>query len=560
MKTYLRLLGLVLAAALVPAARAQWQSTTYTLRGGWNSIYLHGDATHATIDALLAGRPEVVSIWRWNVNPNPIQFGPSSLIPVAGAPEWSVWVRGNPAQTTLAALTGQSAYLVECSGAASDTYALSIPQKVLPPRSTWVRNGANFLGFPSKLGASYPSMAAYFATFPVATAANTAIYKYVGGPLGEGNPLKVPSPTFEPLDRTQAYWFDATVVGDFYAPLEVSPSNLAGLVYGRTGAQVTVRVRNRTSGTVTLTVEPVNSAAAPAGQETITAAVPLTRRVFDAATNTFNYTAVTGPFGVVLAPQSSTELSFGVDRALITGTPDALYASLLRFTDGGNLMEVLLPVSARVTSLAGLWVGDVAVNAVESKVPGATDSATGSAFPLRVILHVDNSGTARLLSQVFLGRLAVATHPLGLSTRESGLKADDRANARRLVSTHLPLDTELFAGSGNVALGDTLVRTVSIPFNDRTNPYVHTYHPDHDNKDARFTPLTTPVESPTITRTLSFSFATTPPATASAIGWGSSVLGGTYTETLTGLHKAPITVSGTFELRRISEIGSITTN
>lgn len=544
----------------MPAVRAQWQSTTYTLHGGWNSIYLHGDATHAAIDDLFAAHSQVIAVWRWNVNPNPIQFGPSSLIPVAGLPEWSVWVRGNAVQTTLASMSGQTAYLVECAGSATDTYSVPIVQKVLPPRSTWVRNGANFLGFPSKLNTSYPTIAAYFATFPAATSANTAIYKYVGGPLGDANPLKVPSPTFEPLDRNQAYWFDATVVGDFYAPIEISPSNLAGLVYGRTGSQITVRVRNRTSVTVNLTVAPVNSIGAPAGQDAITGAVPLTRRTFDSGTNSFSYTPVNGAFGVVLAPQSATELSFGVDRALITGNADALYASLLRFTDGGNLMDVSLPVTARVTSLAGLWVGDVAVNGVESKVPGATDSTTGSAFPLRVIIHVDNTGTARLLSQVYLGRLAAATNPLGIATRESALKADDLANARRLVSTQLPLETEISTGTGSVALGQTLVRTVSIPFDERTNPYVHTYHPDHDNKDARFTPLTTPVESPTISRSISFSFATVAPPTSSPVGWGSSVIGGTYTETVTGLHKAAITVSGTFELRRISEIGSITTN
>ncbi len=544
---------------LAPPARAQWQNTTYTLHGGWNSIYLHGDATHATLDQIFASNPEVLSVWRWNPNANPIQFGSSPLIPVAGSIDWNIWVKGQPGQTTLAALTGQTAYLVECSGAVTANYSLTIPQKVSPPRSTWVRNGANLLGFPSKLSASYPTFSAYFATFPIAVAANTKVYKYVGGPLGELNPVQVFSPSFEALDRTQAYWFDAAVVSDFYAPIEVSPSNLSGLIYGRNGSRVVVRVRNRTAAVVTLTVAPVASASAPDGQEAITAQVPLTRRTFDTGTGTYLDTAVAGPFGVVLAPQSSVELSFGVDRSLITGATDALYASLLRFTESSGLMDVALPVSARVTSLAGLWVGDVAVTNVQSKAAGFTGTTTAAAYPLRVILHVDNSGTARLLSQVFLGRLAPAPYDLGLSTKESLLKADDRANARRLVAAHLPLDTEVATGSGSVALGATLVRAVSIGFTERTNPYVHTYHPDHDNKNARFEPLSTPVESPSIARTCSFTFAPTPPSGTSANGWGASVLGGTYSETVTGLHKDPLTVTGTFELRRISEIGSITT-
>ncbi len=545
---------------LTPHAHAQWQTTTYTLHGGWNSIYLHGDATHATIDQLLAANPEVISVWRWNPNANPIQFGSSPLIPVAGSIDWNIWVRGQPAQTTLASLLGQTAYLVECSGVVTDNFSLTIPQKVQPPRSTWVRNGANLLGFPTKLGGAYPTFAAYFATFPVAVAANTKIYKYVGGPLNAANPVQVFSPSFEPLDRTQAYWFDAAVVSDFYAPLEVSPSNLAGLSYGRTGSRIIVRVRNRTAAVVTLTVAPVASASAPVGQEAITAAVPLTRRTFDAGTASYVDTAVSGPFGVVLAPQSSVELSFGVDRSLITGATDALYASLLRFTESGNLMDVVLPVTARVTSLAGLWVGDVAATNVQSKAPGSPGTTTASPYPLRVIIHVDNTGTARLLSQVFLGRLAPAPYDLGVCTKESLLKADDKANARRLVAAHLPVDTEVSSGSGSVALGATLVRAVSVGFAERTNPYVHTYHPDHDNKNPRFEMLTTPLESPNIARSCAFTFTLTPPVGTSASGWGSTVIGGTYAETVTGLHKDALTVTGTFELRRISEIGSITTN
>ena len=354
------------------------------------------------------------------------------------------------------------------------------------------------------------------------------------------------------------------MVSDFYAPLEITPSNLAGLVYGRNGSQVTVRVRNRSSATVTLTVTPTASATAPVGQDQWTAAVPLTRRTFNSGTNSYDFIEVTAPFTVVLAPQASSELVFGVKRESITGPDNSLYASLLRFTESSNLLEVLLPVSARVTSLAGLWVGDVAVTNVESKAVGFTGTATKSPYPLRVLLHVDDAGTARVLSQVFLGRLAPAPYAPGIATKETHLKADEKANAQRFVATHLPLDQVLATGTGSVALGQTLVRTVEILANAPTNPYVHTYHPDHDNKDSRFALLPTTsagsLESPTIGRTFSFTFSPTPLPTSSPLGWGSTVLGGTYAETITGVHKDPLTVSGTFELRRVSELGSITTN
>jgi hypothetical protein len=562
MNKILSLLLLVLAGAGLPTAWAQWQTINYTLHGGWNSIYLHGDASYATIEQQLANNPEVLSIWRWNPNPTATQFGGAGLLPLAGTPEWSTWTKDVATPDTLSALIGQTAYLVECAGTITDTYSLSITQRVLPPASKWVRSGANFLGFPARVS-SPPTIANYFATFPSAVAANTKIYKYVGGPLGASNPLQVFSPAFETLDRTQAYWFDATVVSDFYAPLEITPSNLAGLVYGRNGSQVTVRVRNRSSATVTLTVTPATSATAPVGQDQWTAAVPLTRRTFNSVTSSYEFIAVSAPFTVVLAPQAASEMVFGVDRAAITGPANSLYASLLRFTESSNLLEVLLPVSARVTSLAGLWVGDVAVTNVESKAVGFTGTATKSPYPLRVLLHVDDAGTARVLSQVFLGRLAPAPYAPGIATKEAHLKADEKANAQRFVATHLPLDEVLATGTGSVALGQTLVRSVSIPFNGPTNPYVHTYHPDHDNKNSRFDLLTgtlETLESPTIGRTFSFTFSPAPLPTSSPLGWGSTVLGGTYAETITGVHKDPLTVSGTFELRRVSELGSITTN
>ncbi len=550
----------LLALFLASLARAQWQTTTYTLKGGWNSIYLHGDATHATIDQLVADNPEILEIWRWNTNPTQTQFETSPLIPSAGTPEWTRWVRGAPEQTSLAQLPGRYAYLVRCTGTIANTYNFSLTQKILPPGNAWVRNGANLMGFPARFSDAYPLFSDYFATFPAVIAANTRIYKYVGGDLGPGNPIQVFSPISERLDRNQAYWFEAPVVSNFYAPLEISPSNLDGLHFGRNGALITVRVRNRTSAAVTLTVSPVNSAAAPVGQEQLTGAVPLTRRTFNTSTATYTEAAIGTGFNEVIGPQSAIELRIGLDRAQMSGSPGALYASFLRFTDSGNLLDVYLPASARVTSMAGLWIGDIALNGVESKTPGYTGTATTSSFPLRTLLHVDNSGTARLLSHVFLGRLAPSPNNLGLCTKESGLLATDKANATRFTSAHLPPDTVIGTGSGSMGLGTTLTRTVVIPFDGATNPFVHQYHPDHDNKDARFNPVGNGNESYTVTRVCTFTFLATPPPGTSGEGWGASVMGGTYSETITGLHRQPITITGTFRLRRASELGDITLN
>ena len=556
---FLTLVSLIFAA---PAAHAQWQSTTYTLKGGWNSIYLHGDASYATLENLFDGKTEVLEVWRWNPNPTQVQFTTSPLLPSAGTPEWSRWVRDG-ASNSLAGMTGPAAYLVRCSGASSDTYSVDIASQPMPPSNTWVRSGANFLGFPSsKATGNFPTFGSYFATFPAAIASNVKIFKYIGGDLSASNPSQIFSPTIERLDRNQAYWFSAEVVGNFYAPVQISLSNSDGFAFGRRGSVITARVMNRTAAVMTVKISPVASNSPPAGQELVTAGVPLTRRTFSEQ-GEWVETPIAAAYDEVIAPNSSVELSFGIDRSQLNGAADALYASLLRFTDSANTFDILIPATARKSSLAGLWIGEALVTAVESKPLGDAVKSTGSAFPLRYLIHVSDDGTARVLSQIFMGPMAAAPHDFGLCLSEAGLKADAKSAASRIVATHMPLDLALVT-TGSFALAGDLSCTIATLFNDPTNPFVHQYHPDHDNKSGQ-TELLAGQESYDVIREVTFTFTDAPPGGGSATGWGSSVIGGTYGEVVSGLHRDSdgvgtgdgLDLSGTFELRRASELGTL---
>jgi hypothetical protein len=561
---------------LAGAAQAQWQTATHALKGGWNAIYLHGDATHASLETLFASGDavNVQEVWRWNPNPNQVQFTATPLLPTSGTPEWSRWVRGG-AGNTLTQLTGQNAYLVKCAGTTASNWAVPLAFRPLPPATTWVRNGANLLGFPTAIsGSTYPLFSTYFATFPAAIAANTKVFKYIGGDLGTLNPQQIFSPGIEQVDRNKAYWFSSEVVGNFYAPIQITFSNAGGLQFGRTGSIITARVMNRTGAVLPLTITPVVSNAAPAGQEPITGQVPVTRRTFDAGTAQWTETPITIAYNEVIEPGATVELSFGINRAAMAGAANALYASLLRFTTTPASFDILIPATARKTSLAGLWSGEAFVDAVESKAQADAITPTGRGFPLRYLLHVADDGTARVLSQIFLGQQVAAPHDFGICTRETGLKADTKAKASRIVATHMPLDRVLDgladaaepAGSGSVAIPGTLTRRILLPFNDPTNPFVHQYHPDHDNIDPKGQPLVAGIESYTVTRDVTFTFTTTPPAGSTVTsGWGSSVIGGTYAETVHGLHRDSagvgtgngLRLTGTFELQRVSELGSI---
>jgi hypothetical protein len=199
--------------------------------------------------------------------------------------------------------------------------------------------------------------------------------------------------------------------------------------------------------------------------------------------------------------------------------------------------------------------------------PPRTGSSTPTPFKLRTLLHLSDSGTARLLSEVYLGQLALAPNNVGLCTSEALLKQNALGSAQCFSSSHLPMDQVITAGSGSFATGQTLTRVITVFYNDATNPFVHAYHPDHDNKDARgdwlsatedASGLKQTEESHDIRRTCQFIFTASPPAGSSVTsGWGSSVIGGNYIETMTGVHKDPLILSGTFELRRASQIGTL---
>jgi hypothetical protein len=163
-----------------------------------------------------------------------------------------------------------------------------------------------------------------------------------------------------------------------------------------------------------------------------------------------------------------------------------------------------------------------------------------------------------MLPQAFLGQLAAAPQDVGICSLESSLKQDAKATAQRFVSAHLPFDSGPISSQGSVSLPGSVSFNVNIGFDNASNPFVHQYHPDHDNKNPRGDALGAGVESYNVTRACTFNFTGSPPAGSGVTsGWGSTVIGGTYVETITGIHKQPLQVSGNFELRRASEISTL---
>lgn len=184
------------------------------------------------------------------------------------------------------------------------------------------------------------------------------------------------------------------------------------------------------------------------------------------------------------------------------------------------------------------------------------------AFPLRLIVH-DNGTNSVLLQRVFVG--PDRSSNVIVATRQELLDPTRLAEARRISAAHLPWsesnDPWTFASGGTN--GTSLVSIVSTPYDSiASSPFVHQYHPDHDNLNARFSEiLPKGQESYGIVRAIRL--------TPASLGgdFESMTSGfkrriGTYEETVTlegsGANVRTFRSAGTYSLTRISAIPRLT--
>lgn len=542
------------------AAHAQWTTESYNLKQGWNAVWMPLDVSHASIEDLA---PEtIIEVWRWNA----LEAGTFTEVPT-GAPsqtqsQWSVWRRNDPSGSNLSQLSANFAYLIRVEPGTA-AFAWTVKGKAEVPRYDWSRTGVNLVGFPVEKPAnsSTRSIGRFFGFDSVLKALPPTLF-YNGGELSDvapKNPLRIGNMSSFAANRFEAYWVQATSYTEYYGPVKVEVGNAGGLRFGSEGLSISVRLKNVVDAgrnqTVSVTLNPLPSEAAPIGQAAHAGAVPLlVRGALNLTTGNFGYTPLTSAITRTLSPGAEEELIFTVDRSQLGNVAGITYASLLEITDSLNQTRIVLPVSAETTSRSGLWVGAAVVDKVDYQ-RGQTVTAAQAApslLTLRLLLHSDASGMPRLLQQAFSG---TATGGVAVTAaRESSFTAPGKA-AARLASAHFPVGMNT-SGAGLIGLSGSVTFTVPLGYNDPSNPFVHGYHPDHDNLDERFqTVLPAQRESPNVHRTITLTFAPQAPLGFDP-SWGSTTLGGTYTETVTGLRAAPITCSGAFLLRRKDNVAN----
>lgn len=589
--------GLLWALALLASswrAQAQWVTQSIDLKAGWNAVYLHVDASHTTLEDLIVGGPAnpIQEVWLWAPPATTVQFIDSPQQPTSGGSLWLNWKRSaSISANTLSRLTPNAAYLVRVDDS-SPTYTWSLKGKPIPPRYQWTTTGLNFLGFPTP-PADPPTFETLLAAVPDVKRA-AEIFHYPGGELGAGNPARLFALRTQPVKRGQAFWIrSGGVFNRYFGPIELDLSTPAGVNFRDNLSQTRILLRNIQPAALTVTLALVNSEAPPAGQTAIVQAPPLLIR---GALNTTNLTygfsnLVSTPQTWSLAPQgqpgSEVEVVLGLNRSQMTGNPGDLFAGVLRFTDSLGLSQIDVGVSAQMGGTTGLWVGEAQVSQVQHYLKAyqndaqgktivnsngqyiavSTNSSLGAvprAFPLRLIVHSSTNVGTVLLQRVYSG-LDASTNTI-VSTSQDSLATDSIASARRISSVHLPWSAANapWTLTGNLQQGGTLNATVDLNHDDQaSSPFLHSYHPDHDNKDATFTQvLPSGVESYRVRRQIQMDI--TPPANNfSSLTTGNQTLSGVYHETVTffgqGTEQRKFEVQGVFALTRLNNVAKLTT-
>lgn len=591
------MLSVAILTLAVPSARAQWVTQSFALKAGWNAVYLHVDASHDTLENLIAADLDnpIIEVWLWAPPASTLQFLQSPQLPVENA-QWLSWVRNSQDTQPLQRLVGNVACLVRVATNVAN-YTWTLKGRPVPPSYEWTTTGLNLLGFPT-VPTGAPSFENFFAHAPDLRL-NAEIYRYNGGDLGPGNPTRVYALRTTFVNRGQAFWIRAgTVFNRYFAPFETVISG-SGVRYGDNLNTVGFRLRNLTATNLGVTVRLLASETPPSGQTSIAGTPPLwVRGALNTTNLTYNYSSLPtdGTHVWTLGPQgqdgSDIEVVLALDRTAMGGEPGQLFAGVLRFTDALGFSQVDVPVSALAADTSGLWVGAAAVQQVGQYLKSYATDASGALatsngayvvsslntdmasvpreFPLRLIVHNPGAGgQARLLQRVFVG-VDAATNPV-VATTESALNPAFLSQARRMSAAHLPwtANNASWAFDGPLARVTNITTTVTLDYADQaSNPFLHTYHPDHDNLDATFkNRLAQGAESYSVRRQITLEVQPPEGGVAGLAANGQS-LSGIYHETVTleGLARGGgnvdsrvFHVRGVFNLNRISDVSTLTT-
>lgn len=561
------------ALAAVPAV-----TQTFNLNPGWNAVYLEVQPQSSTPADVFKDLPAGSSVWAWTgKNETIAQFiqDPGEA-PVVNAKWLAIFASSaESALNNLYAIKANSAYLIHVP-AGTPPLTMNITGRPTIRHKSWIPDSFNLAGF--GFASSPPTFANFFA--PSNSHKNQAIYR-LNNTSGAWEIVSNPATTV--MRSGEAFWIYCQSGSDYQGPLGVEAEGADGLDFGAGITILTLTVKNDSATDKSVAVSQAG-AANP---------VSLAYRTYDSTSGKILTNQLSGMPAIAVKAGGSTVITLVAQRGSFSGEG----ASVLEFTDTqGNRVRVpVTAVSNPVNGYPGLWSGVASLN----KVSQLSDSSPTAPFTagqpkttpaelnLNLILHQSVNGQVRLLKQAVVmfqdgtvsadgspltkGRYVVLTKD-SLIPNFSGVSQRDGAKVGRRLSAigfdYSPSSDATFgtdfdgtalkcSGTISTVIECRPILESSAADTNPTNPFLHRYHPDHDNLASDYKAFRP--EANRISRAITLAFDSVPKdnPTNPPPGWGISILGGTYRESVVGLAKGAIITEGNFTIRLATDVGEL---
>jgi hypothetical protein len=509
-------------------ADAQWLTQSIELKPGWNAVYLHVDPSYTEIGDLQGLSDDIEEIWLWQPKLSTGQFIQDPEKPTDKKSRWKSWLKKLGPSSKLQNMIGNAGYLVRYGNpdekgnwSPDSNYTWKIKGRPVPPSYEWTSSGLNLIGVSSH-PATPPSIEEYF---PQSILSSLEFFGYDGGALGEENPSQVFQLRSTKVNRGEAFWIRSDdKFNNYFAPFDLVLQQYNGVDFGENSGQFRIIIRNRTDDGLTVSLDLKATESAPNDQQAFRRGMNvLVRGEPNPIDLSYSYKSLvddtkTWALKPAGKPGSSIEVILGLDRTVLKGKSGTKYGSILEFTDSLGHAAVHLPVSATKASSGGLWVGDAKVEEVRDDIGFRADYPDSSGlvvtdeerkafyakkleydpvpnpYSLRLIMHQEpdkaESGL-KLYQRLYHGlqKGAELTSETILAADVSSLESSQLASARRISAVHLPWKAKNtpWECKGLIKAGSKVNVAISLAHNDHSsNPFLHTYHPDHDNLDPRF--------------------------------------------------------------------------
>jgi len=468
---------------------------------------------------------------------------------------------------------GCQSYLIKVPTNAAP-YSLPIKGRVILPGVDWFPHGLNLVGMP--VNSNNPPTFTEFLAFTPEVDTDLGINNQLFTINSAGRGMTIVQPARDKIEPGRAYWIGCARDPKYMGPIHVQPLGGGSLDFGSSAVRQELTIRNTYADqSIPVRVVQTASETPSPGFPELAGPVELSYMTRNSSNRWEWFEFPSSGLTQTIEPGGSWTLYLGIRRQdmpdyVPSGTNGAAYQSILEVMDTGESLMVRVPVVAeKVPPIVlpgdhyeseGLWVGDVVLDQVNAPAYTTNDLLpTPAPMSFRLIVHVNSSGESRLLQQVLLAwdsSLTNAPYTNGayaLFIHDADVPPDSE-EVNRISSVAFPLMDPLWLTG---SFSNLLTGTITIGFDDPTNPYLHRYHPMHDNKDWDFQPYTNAVETPIITREITLDFDAPPTNLVHHPYWGVDQAMGTYHETMTGLRAQPIFVEGAFYLKRITRINEL---